>query len=67
MNRWIEAIFKAKIAKRGGIVRRSRASVLKNASVRELRIAVKRRGFHLIRSGGQYVIICSGGEIKVLC
>lgn len=52
---------------KGGIVRRSKADVLKNGGYQALRAAVKARRFHLIRTGGQYVVICNTGEIKVLC
>ena len=41
MNAWIEQVFKAKAAKNGGIVRRNKKSVLKQASEAELSAAVK--------------------------
>jgi hypothetical protein len=66
VNSFISNIFQAAAARRGGIVRRSRASVKKYASFRQLKAAVKKRGFHLLRSGGQYIIVCNKGEFKLL-
>lgn len=65
-NKWIENIFKAATAKRGGVVRRKKASVLRYASLRELKAAVRKRGFHLLRSGGQYLIICNPGACRII-
>jgi hypothetical protein len=65
-NTFIKQIFAAAAASKGGIVRRSRASVKKYASFRQLRAAVKKRGFHLLRSGGQYIVFCNKGDFKLL-
>lgn len=67
MSVWINDIFKAGAVNKGGIVRRSKASVLKNGGYKALKSAVKKRGFHLIRTGGQYVVICNKGDFKLLC
>lgn len=64
---WITDIFSAGAVNKGGIVRRSKADVLKNGGYKALRAEVKRRGFHMIRTGGQYVIICNKGDFKLLC
>lgn len=64
---WITDIFKAGAVNKGGIVRRSKASVLKNGGYQSLKREVKQRKFHLIRTGGQYVVICNKGNFKVLC
>jgi hypothetical protein len=70
-NQWINQIFKAKAATRGGTLRRKIASVEKYATVEQLQEEVLNRGFHLIRVGhrrnGQLVILCNPGNIKVLC
>ncbi len=64
---WVNQIFKAKAAKNGGIVRRQVASVQKHSSEAELKKEVKRRRFHMVRSGHQYVIICNTGQFKLIC
>lgn len=63
---FIKQIFTAAAASKGGIVRRSRANVKRYASFRELKAAVKKRDFHLLRSGGQYIVICNKGQCKLL-
>jgi RNase P protein component len=65
-NAFIKKIFRAAAVRKGGIVRRSRVSVKRNASYRQLKAAVKKRGFHLLRSGGQYIVICNKGQCKLL-
>lgn len=58
MNAWINQIFRAGEASRGGVVRRSRSSVEREASVAMLEAAVRARGFHLIEAGDQFLILC---------
>ena len=60
-------MFKAKAVKKGGVVRRKRKSVEKNASVADLEAVVKRRGFHMVETGDQYVILCNAGTFRVIC
>jgi len=66
-SKWIDQIFKAKIVDEGGVVRRSVASVRKYASPEALEYAVKRRGFHMNESAGQYIIYCNDGDIRLNC
>jgi len=65
--RWIRQIFRAQAARNGGIVRRQITSVHKYASEAELKAAVQHRGFHMVISGDQYVILCHQGDFKVIC
>ena len=67
MSSWINDIFRAGIVNKRGVVRRQKTDVLKNGGYKALRKEVKRRGFHLIRTGGQYIIICNEGDFKLLC
>ena len=64
---WINQIFKAQSAGAGGVVRRSATDVRKYASHQDLKKEVLARGFHLIRTGDQYVILCYSGELRVIC
>lgn len=66
MSAWIDQIFKTRVSKNGGIARRKKASVHKYASRDVLIRAVKRRGFHLIEIGDQYVILCNTGDMRVI-
>jgi len=63
---YINAIFRAAAAIKGGIVRRSIADVDKFASHRYLVEEVKRRGFHMFESGDQYIIVCNSGVLKLI-
>lgn len=56
---WLNSVFAAKAAQRGGIVRRSVRDV--EALVhREVFLAeVRRRGFTAVENGGQFVIFCN--------
>ena len=58
-NPWIQRIFESAQAKNGGIVRRNAKDVQKFASESELREAAQSRGFHMLRHGSQYLILCS--------
>ena len=66
-NSWIRQIFDARQARRGGIVRRSLASIAANASIFELKREVKRRGFHMVITGAQAVIFCHEGDLAIAC
>jgi hypothetical protein len=44
--------------------RRKKRSVVKYASFAELSRETKKRGFHLLRNGGQYIIICNKGQFR---
>ncbi|MGR9273185.1 hypothetical protein ACU8KI_01005 [Rhizobium leguminosarum] len=64
---WIEQIFQAEAARNGNLIRRKIASVHQFASEALLEAEVKRRGFHMIVSGDQYVILCNPGQFQVVC
>ena len=64
---WIKQIFKAQAVKNGGIVRRKVDNVKKYATVKELKAEVKRRKFHMLQTGDQYLIICNPGYFRTIC
>jgi hypothetical protein len=64
---WIRQIFRAQTVRNGGIVRRKIASVTQYASAAALETEVRRRGFHMVVSGDQYVILCNAGEFHLIC
>lgn len=66
MSKWINQIFRAAQVSKHGVVRRSKDSVLKYASFKELKRTCIKNGFHLIRNGGQYLIMCNRGNLKIL-
>lgn len=66
-DQWIQQIFQAQAARNGGIVRRKIHSVVQFASTEALEAAVRRRGFHMVISGDQFVILCNPGQFQVVC
>ena len=65
-NQWIAQIFQAQAARNGGIVRRKMASVAQFASSAALEAEVRRRGFHMVETGDQYVIFCHVGNFRMI-
>ena len=64
---WLDDVFAAKAVTNGGIVRRAvrdgDREIGKATFVRE----VRRRGFHLIECGGQFIVICNTGQMQIIC
>ncbi len=63
---WIDQLFDAKAAKAGGIVRRSVASVEREVGRDIFLREVRKRRFHLVETGGQFVVFCHTGRLRVL-
>ncbi len=64
---WVDDIFGAAAAANGGVVRRSLESVHRYSSVQEVVDAALARGFHVIETGDQLVVLCHTGGMTVLC
>ena len=64
---WAEAIFSAKAAGRGGIVRRAVGDVEREVGRDAFIKAVQRRRFHLIECGGQFIVLCNTGLAQLIC
>ena len=64
---WLDQIFRAKAAMRGGVLRRKVRDVEREIGRDALELEVRRRGFHLLECGDDFVIICSAAPIRVLC
>lgn len=67
MNSWLKQMFAAGQANKGGIVRRSVKSVVDGVGEAALVAAAKRKRFHVIKTGGQYVVLCHPGKQKIIC
>jgi hypothetical protein len=63
---FIDQVFFAKAVNRAGVVRRSVRDVEREVGRDPFIAEVRRRGFHLIECGGQFVVICNSGAIKVI-
>jgi hypothetical protein len=64
---WIALVFSAKAVAKGGIVRRSRAWVEREIGFERFVEAVRGRGYHMVESGGQLIVLCNPHGIRVIC
>lgn len=65
-DQWMSQIFSARSAQTGGVVRRSVADVERKIGREALELEVRRRGFHLLEAGGQFIIICTRSDLRVI-
>jgi len=59
-------MFGSASAQKGGVVRRAVANVRHYGSISYLKSLVARSGFHLIRTGDQYVVLCHTGDLRII-
>jgi len=64
---WLEQIFRAKPAATGGVIRRKIRDVEREIGRDALELAVRRRGFHLLECGADFVIVCNAAPIRIVC
>lgn len=62
---WIDLVFSAKAAQ-GGVVRRAIGWVATEVGHDRFAAEVKRRGFHLLVTQNQYIVICNAGPVRML-
>jgi hypothetical protein len=63
---WIDQVFFAKAVNRAGVVRRAVRDVEREVGRDAFIHEVRRRGFHLVECGGQFIVICNSGQMKIL-
>jgi hypothetical protein len=63
---WVRKIFESKIAKRGGMARRSIKSIAKCASLDKVKRACTRRRYHIVEHGDQWIIFCDHAHVKII-
>lgn len=64
---WLEQLFAGKSAQNGGIVRRAVRDVEREIGSNALELEIRKRGYHLLRSGNHYIIICHNDPIVMIC
>lgn len=64
---WFDRLFASKAVENGGVIRRAVMDVEREIGREVLELEVRRRGFHLIECAGQFIIVCSGGPIRLVC
>jgi len=62
---WLDRIFSAKSAD-GHVVRRNVDWVTREIGLERFLAEVRAKGFHLIQTADQFVIVCHRGEIRLL-
>ena len=64
---WVNQIFSAQQAQSGGVVRRNISDVERHASLDEVVEEAMARGFHVVETGDQLVILCHTGALHIHC
>jgi hypothetical protein len=62
---WIRLIFSAQAAK-GGVVRRSISWVDREVGRDRFVEEVRRRGFHLLRTSNQFIVVCNRDPVTLV-
>jgi hypothetical protein len=63
----ISEIFAAKAVAKGGVIRRDMRWIEREIGRERFVAEVRSRGFHLIETGGQWIVIRSRGLFRVIC
>ena len=63
---WVSQLFSSQSARKGSVVRRSRRWVEREVGREEFEREVRRRGFHLIETGDQMIVVCHAGAIRIV-
>jgi hypothetical protein len=64
---WIAEVFSAKSVARGGVIRRDLRWIDREIGRKRFIAEVRARGFHLIGTGDQWIVICYTGFLRVIC
>ena len=64
---WLDTLFAAKAVGKAGIVRRAVRDVERETGRAAFVAEVRRRGFHLLECGGQFIVICNPGQLQIIC
>lgn len=62
---WIDLVFSAKAAQ-GGVVRRAIGWVVSEVGHDRFVTEVRRRGFHLLMTENQYIVVCNTGPVRMI-
>jgi DNA-binding winged helix-turn-helix (wHTH) protein len=63
---FIDQLFAARSVNRAGVVRRAIRDVEREVGRDAFIAEVRRRGFRLIESGDQFIVICNTGALRLL-
>lgn len=63
---WVDQLFSSKAARKGAVVRRSLSWVNREVGRAQFEAEVRKRGYHLIETADQLVVVCHNGPIRLL-
>ncbi|MEN8892289.1 N-(5'-phosphoribosyl)anthranilate isomerase [Planktotalea arctica] len=63
---WLQAVFSAKSARFGGVIRRKTSWVEKEIGRDIFEHEVRRRGFRMLETGNQLIVVCNSDPIKIV-
>ncbi|MEM9248321.1 MAG: N-(5'-phosphoribosyl)anthranilate isomerase [Pseudomonadota bacterium] len=64
---WLAQVFAAQAVRKGGIVRRNVCWVDREIGRERFENEVRKRGFRLIQSGPQFIVICNTAPLRLIC
>jgi hypothetical protein len=65
-DHWLDQMFSAKAVAKGAVIRRSMCWVHREIGYYRFEAELRRRGYRLIRTADQYVVICHSGPIEIV-
>ncbi|MEM8732535.1 MAG: N-(5'-phosphoribosyl)anthranilate isomerase [Pseudomonadota bacterium] len=63
---WITQMFSTRAARKGAVVRRSALWVDREIGRDAFLDEVRRRGYHVIETADQFIVVCHNGPIRLL-
>lgn len=66
-HHWLNQVFSAQAVAKCGVVRRKISDVEAKVGREAFKLEVRRRGFHLVEAGTQFIVICDTGHIRLIC
>lgn len=67
MSRWVDQVFSAAQSRNGGVVRRSLNDVEHFNAYDEIVRRARNKGWHVIETGDQLVVLCHPGDLTIVC
>jgi hypothetical protein len=64
---WVAQIFAAKSVTKGAVIRRSLSWIDREIGRERFLAEVRSRDFHVVETGGQWIVICNPGHFRVIC
>ncbi|MDT8855762.1 N-(5'-phosphoribosyl)anthranilate isomerase [Paracoccaceae bacterium Fryx2] len=63
---WIAEVFAAQAVRKGGVIRRNVHWIAREIGCERFVEEVRQRGFRLLETGDQWIVICHGGGVRLL-